>query len=406
MLISVLNQLVSSGTHFFLGLYLVRTLTPAEFGLYGIGFAVCLFYSGIGNALFLTQMVVNTPDKLQADQLRYAASMLMVVILFGAITIFCTWLVFVGGESGLFWRGDYASFGIAVVAASVSYLLKDFFIRHAYTVRKEAWALAVSCMVAATLAGMLLFEHYSGSVITAERALWLYAISQLVGAGVGFALAQLPLSSIAWRHVQTDFREAWPGGRWAIGGVSVTWAQSQAYMYVTAWFAGPAGVGHANAARLLVVPITFLVSAIHQVVMPRLAELRTHNRSGMLQVGGVLMIGLLAMAISYSAVLLSLVDYIARIVLGSQYEQMFPLAAAWCLVLSLELIRSSAGVLLQVLKRFRTLTLMNAASGCVAIASSVALMLIMGVSGAILGTAVGELILAVLLWKVVWNERG
>src|SRR5690606_40916291 len=51
--ISGATQAIGSVANFLLGIYLVQKLSPAEFGVYGIGFATCLFFSGLGNSLFL-----------------------------------------------------------------------------------------------------------------------------------------------------------------------------------------------------------------------------------------------------------------------------------------------------------------------------------------------------------------
>ena len=91
--ISVINQVVSSGTNFALGIYLVRALTPTEFGLYGIGFAIALLYSGVGNALLLTQMVVHVPDKANEDKLHYAARVLVLAAVFSLLTALLAGLV-------------------------------------------------------------------------------------------------------------------------------------------------------------------------------------------------------------------------------------------------------------------------------------------------------------------------
>ena len=86
--VSVLNQAVSSGTNFVLGLYLVRVLTPANFGLYSIGFAIGIFFFGIGNSLFLTQMVVHTPGKSENDRMQYAANIFFLVFGFSVVILF------------------------------------------------------------------------------------------------------------------------------------------------------------------------------------------------------------------------------------------------------------------------------------------------------------------------------
>lgn len=403
--ISVLNQVVSSGTNFAFGIYLVRVLTPTEFGLYGIGFAISLFYAGIGNALFLTQMVVHVPDKAPEDRLPYAARMLTAVMLFCLATIVVAFMVLWIGGSWSDWMAQYSGLGAAITGASVAYLLKEFFVRHAYTARKETWAFVASIAVAVTLVAILLLQHYALVEFTPVQALWLYAEGQFAGAVVGFAQAQLPLNAVRRGRLLGDLLEAWKGGRWATGGVSVTWAQSQSYTYVVALFVGPAGVGYANAARLLIAPVAFLFPAIDQVVMPRLASMRASNLPGMLKTGRLVAAGLLIVVVAYSAILLSQVDIIAPIVLGSHYDQIAPLVAVWCLILFLQVARNGASTMLQAMKRFRSLMLTNAVSAAVAVGAAVVLMRIMGIPGAILGTAAGELILAVLLWRLLANER-
>jgi O-antigen/teichoic acid export membrane protein len=56
------------------------------------------------------------------------------------------------------------------------------------------------------------------------------------------------------------------------------------------------------------------------------------------------------------------------------------------------------------MKEFRILTLINMASVLIAIVAAVALMQIVGVQGAILGTATGELMLSVLLYRAIRNN--
>lgn len=399
--ISAINQVVSSGTNFALGIYLVRVLTPTEFGLYGIGFAITLLYSGVGNALFLIQMVVHVPDKAQEDRLPYAARMLVALVIFCTLTSIVAGLLLLLGSAWSQLLHQYIGLAFSIVAASVACILKDFFVRHAYTARRETWVLRVNVAVAAALAILLLVQFRFASSFNSESALWIYAVSNMVGVVVGFALIRLPIWAVRMHKLIDDLREAWVGGRWALSGTSIIWAQSQAYMYVTAVFVGPVGVANANAARLLITPAIFLIPVLSQVVMPRFASLRATNPQKMLQVSGLFTTGLIMFSVVYSVVLLGSVDVIAPVLLGVKYGQIAPLVAAWCLVLIIQFSRSGTSIVLQVMKEFRTLTLLNAVSVVVAIVAAVALMQIVGVSGAILGSALGELLLSVLLYKAV-----
>lgn len=400
MSISSLNQVVSSGVNFALGIYLVRVLTPTEFGLYGIGFAIILLYAGIGNALFLTQMVVHVPDKEEEDRLPYAARMLVMLALFCLLTVLVAVLLFFIG-AWLQSLHEYAELGIAVSVGSIAYLLKDFFVRHAYTARKEVWALAVNTSIAFTLIVMLLVQYWFFSGISSVTALWFYAASNMAGAFIGFALVRLPILDVRMCELIGDVREAWFGGKWALGGVWVIWLQSQAYMYITAFFLGPAGVGQANAARLLITPALFLMPAITQVLMPRLAKLRAKQTEKMLRISRIFTVVVVIFAVAYSAVLLGLVDVIAPILLGTHYEQIAPLVAAWCLVLIFQFSRVGSTIVLQVIKEFRAITLVNLISATATIVLVVVLMKLFEVQGAVFGMALGELMLSILFFRVV-----
>jgi O-antigen/teichoic acid export membrane protein len=402
---SVVNQAISSCTNFALGLYLVRCLTPVEFGLYGIGFAISLFYSVIGNALFLTQMVVRVPDKTVEDRLPYAARILVAVTLFCLMTALVASLVHLAGRIFFTWIARYECLILPITAASISYLLKDFFVRHSYTARKEIWALSINSAVAFTLSVLLLAQSYSGLKFSSEKALCFYSISNLMGAVSGFFLARLPIRAVRKQRVVEDVREAWQGGRWAIGGSSVIWLQSQAYTYVTAVVLGPAGVGYANAGQMLIRPFLMLAAAINQVTMPRIAELRSQGGQKVAQVGLLITTGLLVLAMCYVAMVLFFADYVTSFVLGSQFQNLRPIIIAWAFVLLLQLLRDGATGILEVMKHFRALMLTNIVSALVTVLAIIVLMKSFGVPGSIFGTGMGEFLLACMLWRIVWIER-
>jgi O-antigen/teichoic acid export membrane protein len=399
---SVLNQAISSGTNFVLGFFLVRALPAAEFGLYGLGLAVCYLYSGVGNALFLTQMVVHAPERAEHERLPYAARMLATLAAFGATTLVLFALAIVSAGALIPTLAPYQGLATGVALASVSFLLKDYFVRHAYTARREARALAVNCGVAAFLLVTLTVLHLVGVALGGTIALMVFAGSQTAGALVGLFLSRLPFGAIRWRGVLDVAAESWNGGRWAIGGVVVTWAQTQAYAYVTALFAGTSGVGRANAARLLVSPFLFLVPAVNQVTMPRLADMRVRDRGAMLKAGKLVTASLLGLAAVYSTLLLAATDSIVPVLLGRRYTGMRWVVGAWCLVLLTMLLRDGASNLLQVMKHFRALTLLNVVSAVASITCVAALTPAFGSTGAVLGSVSGELVLAALLW---WRVR-
>lgn len=391
--VSVLNQAVSSGTNFALGLYLVYVLTPTEFGLYGSGFAVSLFYAGVGNALFLTQMVVHASDKAAEDRLPYAARMLVLLGLFCLATVLLTSLFFLAG--GFLWElvADYASFGLAVTAASVAFVLRDFFVRHAYNIRREGGALTINSVGALLLATMLFGQHHYWHRLSVERALWIYAFAHGSAAVCGGFLARLPFHGITKRALLSDTSEAWAGGLWASFTNLVHSIRVQAYTIIAATLIGPLGVAKLNAARLLVAPAVMLTPALALVAMPRLASMRVEGSRTVIRTSLAIAMGLLGVAVLYSVVLLSTYDWIVPMALRDKYSDLFSITLLWCGYACVLAMSNGQELGIQVLRRFKQQTMAHGVSAVTSLVAVYVLMVSYGPKGALVGMTVGELTL-------------
>ena len=404
LMLSFINQFVTSGGNFLVGIYLARTLPLEGFGLYGIGFGICMLYVGVGNAVILTQMLVNMADRAGDEKEAFAARMLCAVLLMGALFLL---LSAVAAFCAVLIRPDYARFLVAIAAialASALFLCNEFFVSYAYLKRRESLALAVNATTMLVLFGGLLIERLAGMTLTAPNVLLLYALGAATGSCAGYLASPLTLRRHA-RNLLPEFIESWRHGRWALGGVTVTWIQSQAYTYVLAIFLGPAGVGLANAAKIFISPFSFLLPAINKVAIPRLAELRRFDPEKMLRVSAQLTTGITLLAVLYSLLLLSSLDFVSRQVLGRTDPRIASLAWIWCLVLVFQMMRSGGGVLLQVQRKFRVLALINIPSALAAIAVAVLLIRSFGAVGAIWGMVAGEVVLAIFIWKEIRNDR-
>ncbi len=66
-LYGILDQGLLSLTNLGIGLFLINYTTKENYGLYGIGFAVVLFFIGVTNGLIATQMTVLAPEKSEKE---------------------------------------------------------------------------------------------------------------------------------------------------------------------------------------------------------------------------------------------------------------------------------------------------------------------------------------------------
>jgi O-antigen/teichoic acid export membrane protein len=404
---SLLNQVISSGTGFLLTVYLARALSPEDFGRFGIALASVFLFGGIGNALFLTQMVVNVPDKSPDDRLPYAGRVLIFILLLcGIFIIVLMSFLFLSNLKFIALLADQRYYFFVTGIASSAYLLNSFFVRHSYVVRMERWVLIMNFGAFFFILLVLGLAFFANTSLNTESGLWIYAVSQLFGALIGAKQAKIPLRGKGMRPRQflDDFSENWRGGSWALGGVLVTWLQTQAYLYVTALFAGPSGVGQANAARLLIMPFLFGVPAINQILLPRLSDMRAANLVRMQKMVMVYTLTLVTFAVFYIFIVWVSLESLISLVFGSKYPNLEPLIVMWFLVLIGLLARTTASIMLQALKDFRSIMILNSVSALVTITAASSLCFLYGILGALAGTMLGEILLASMLWRKIFKN--
>jgi O-antigen/teichoic acid export membrane protein len=399
-LLSLCNQLVSSGGNFLLGIYLARTLPLEDFGMYGLGYGICMLYIGVGNAVILTQMVVNMPDRTGAEREMYAARMFCAVALLGMTVLLVTGITYllmlVAKPEYIQYRATVAS----VAAAAVLFLFNEFFISYAYIKRKESLALMVNLLTITALFTGVWIIKMSGLPLTASHVLLCYALGAAIASTFAFTQSLLPLAA-GMKRLFPDLIESWKQGKWALGGAIVTWIQAQAYAYVLVVFLGPVGVGQANAARIFISPFSFLIPAVNKIAIPRLADLRNSDSARMSKASITLTLTLSAMTIVYSLIVMIGLDYMSQWILGRRDTQVESLVWAWCLVLIFQLLRTGGAILMQVQRKFRMLMLLNIPSAVVTMVAAILFIYWIGTAGAILGMVAGEVILAVLIWKEI-----
>ena len=395
--LGALNQAVRSGSNLLLGLYLINVLAPVDYGLFGIGFSFSFFLYGIASAVFFLQMVVHTPDKPTLQRPAYAADILVLVMLFCVAAIGIVMPLVVGAVQILLLPAAYASLSIAVIFASCSNILKDFFVRHAFNGKNEMEALRIDLILTGAMVLLLVWQYYQGFALTASGALWIYAAANMLAAIYGFVAARLPVSDVSVKSLRFAATEAWRGGRWeSLTGI-VFFGRSQAHIIATTYFFGPIGVANLNAARLLVSPALIVAPAISQVALPRIADLRKKGANAVLNNAFMVSIALLSVAIVYCILLLSGFDRIVPLLLDSEYSDIFYLTLAWCFFACFLAFRSGNQLGIHALRQFRFFASANATAAVTTILLACILTYQFGLIGAVSAAVLGELVLVSMM---------
>lgn len=402
--LSLLNQFIGGGGNFLINVYLARTLALGQFGIYGIGFGICMLYVGVGNAVILTQMVVNMPDKIDTEKIAYAESMLFSLclmsasfFLLSAVAAILAWAILPG-------IARFLPSALAIVLAAIALLGAEFFICHAFLRRREHAAVAVNALTMLVILSGFALLRLCQLALTGDLALLLYATGASVSALVAYRMSPLTLRVHQPKLIE-NMIESWIHGRWALGGVALIWLQTQVYAYVLAFYLGPAGIGQASAARIFISPFNFILTSVNKVAIPRLVELRDSNRDAMFRASFLLTTGLLVLTTLYSLALLGNVERVANLVLARHDTAIVSIVWIWCLLLIVQMARSCGGILLQVQRKFRLLMLANIPSVIITASMSAILICWLGVGGAVLGLLAGEVVLALLIWREIHSER-
>lgn len=396
---SVLTQILGSLTNFGITLFLVRTLSTAEFGLYGIAFAVILATAGLIGAFFGTPFTVNVPDVLSANRSRYAVDH-AVSVMAGAVLLnifgFCTFRWFgpslgAGGE-------NVAILGLAVGVGCVAYCFRDMLTRIAFAFGVERAVFVAALGNAGAIAFLLALVSAVGVQLTVGGALLVYGTGQVVGVAITVSILSLPWQRASLRGLCNSLNESWPNGRWSVLSSVAYTLRTQAYNFIVPAILGVSALGEINAARVLVTPALMALPPIKDVLLPRLADDRRKGLPTLLRVSTAATMTLAGGGLVYSVALLVFLPWVAPLALGVDHGALTWLVIAWSCATFAVACREGLSMSLQAAREFGRLLLLNTIFGVLSLVVCLVLSMWLAAPGAVWSIVIAELGLGLSLW--------
>jgi len=401
--LGMMSQVVSSATNFGIAICLVRTMSKAEFGLYGLGFAAIMVFSAFLASPVGLQFVVNVPDKIPEYHRTYAvhhvylvAACSFILIAIGLIIKLCLGEINIEGK-------NFVTLIMPVVIATTGFNIRDVLMRIAYSERRETVVLLSTISVGFGVAAGYGSLFCIDSRLDASTALLVYGSGQFIGFIVGSLLLRLRWVKISWKVVKEATKDIWAGGRWNILTSAVYNLKAQSHNFIIALLLGTSVLAEVNAARILIVPATMAIPPMSQVFVPRLAARRHIGAPSVFRAATFATIGLLAIVIIYVVSLLILLPRILPIVLGPGYINAGPYVFGWCAVALLLALRNGLMMALEALRAFPQIFLANFLSGVVAVIAVYWGAKLFCGGGAIFALAFAEAILCFLL-LMLWSK--
>jgi O-antigen/teichoic acid export membrane protein len=399
-LYGILDQGLLSLTNLGIGLFLINYTTKENYGLYGIGFAVVLFFIGVTNGLIATQMTVLAPEKSEKEG---GIDLYCLSMLYGQYYIFLPiWIFSLIASYFLYYFNivDWNGFLYQIVVSTtvMTVLFHEFMRRYFFLKFNPRRVLIIDLVniffIVVTLYVTAMREYAQPHIL----ALAIFGGGAMIAGMIGLVSSSLA-GFVSRGEVLASLKEAWTNGRWALGGVVVTWGQSQGYVLLLSILATAEAVAEANAARLFLAPVNVISVSFIRVFMPKLIHLKNQQNHAAVRkmARKILAVVIVTIGIVVLGVII-MEDYIIKFAFTDDYSDIGIFVIAWAVVVLFVAIRSNTSVLLQVYSRFKDITLCNTVTAVITLLLGLVLIQGFGVLGSIASLAIGEIILAFMLW--------
>lgn len=389
--VAFVDQALNSGTNFLVGVILIRSAAASEYGLFVLANAALVLAHGFQHAVVSLPMTVIAPKRAPADRLHFVNA--LTTTQFALWVPACIGLAVVAyalGQAG--WLDDTTTALCAVTAlAAIGAIAREFFRQLFFVFGRPTFCLAIDAVytvlflvaaVAYTASGpqpALLTIAAIGLSSVASAAIGMVLYRAFLGGGFGFGMDAL--------------RETLQPARWGVPGMILAWLQNQGFFYLLGALQGTAGVAIVGAARMLLVPIPMMLTAVESILRPRAANwLATGEHERLTR--QLVWIGLAASAVAvvFTALVFAFRDFILTHVFRKVIPDLEVMLTGWGVVFLTMIARTNLKVLLQALERFDVLFYLTLVRGVVSLALCYLGIQLYGTPGVLLGLAIGEVV--------------
>lgn len=393
--LATLGPLAVSGAHFIASLILLRTLAPAEFGLFAFLLVLVQFGFGLSNALIGTPLTVNAnqPDYQPHQAHLFFKLNLLLSVVIGAVCAALAWALGANAAASLF--------GAFAVLAVLRWFLRSYF----YALHRPTNVALCDLAYALTLMLGLGLAWKNGLTLTSASLAFCFAAGMAVLLAGGQCLRIQFWDSLSARL--TDYASIWRNqSRWTLLGVTTTEATSNGHAWLVTLLAGPAAFAPLAAAALLFRPVNLMATSLTQLERPAMARsLANQDRAGALRIlhrFRLAIIGTwLVTAFAAGVLLLGFPSLI--------FDQAYDLntvliaAALQAAIMGLAGWRTPDSTLIQAANRFAPLSKASLWSSLVALPSVAILLIIFDPVLSLIGILIGQGVMAVLITRLI-NE--
>ena len=372
--LTFLDQGVSSLSNFATGVVVARVAGAAEFGDYMLTVMVWLFAVGLHRSLISEPLVVSMAR--QHDHREVVARGLTAALMVGAV------LTIAVAASGLVVHASGSRVGILMVALSpwlVPLVAQDFWRAMAFQERRPGIALGNDLVYAGVQALITIVVVISGRGTTpALIAAW--GAGALAGALFGFARVRTMGS---WRGGMTLLRRLSQLSRWMVVDFVTGYASAQAYLAFVALLLSRVEYGGFRAAFSLMGPVLVLFLASGNIGLPEASRRSAVSDRPALRRFTRLLTGATAACVgAYTLLVVVAAGPLLAALYGQSFRRFAPLVGLAAAQYLLTVAVFGHGIALKATGRLRHLWRARVGAAVTSLVATIALVRLLGTAGA------------------------
>lgn len=370
---------------FILSILLLRTVTPAQFGVYGFIQVVIALGFGLSNALFGSPLTValnrtETPKSSTAESYFKGSFLISLLASLSLVPLAISF-------------GESPEIGAAFSASAMLMWTRWMGRSYANAIHQhKKVAVSDACYTVITLIG--------AAILFVLNEVSIKHVVSLQSLGAGLGLLALGLKSLIvqlrgiWKGPSAPFRQGFKEqGRHALLGVITTEATANVHSYLVTLMLGPAAFAPLAASVLLFRPVPLVILSLTQLERPRIAQLlrdiqlKAAWRAIRFFRGTVLTFWIFNLAIIYW-----IVTHYLDVVIRGHYDAKVIIQATyfWAAIMGLRCLRGPESALLQANGDFKQLARVTVVSSLVTMPLVAALVYFYGAIWSLAGILTGE----------------
>jgi O-antigen/teichoic acid export membrane protein len=277
--VAIGGQALLSGFNFALNILLVRSLVPADYGIFALAIVAGTVGIGLNSALASAPLSVYTPGlgrqaPRRALEATFSAVSVLLSLLIAAVTFALALALADQPAVALAFAGFVAAWTQRFYVRSIAFARR----------RPQVAFMGDALYVGTSLAGLALCWWWQGPLASVVVPLSVLGIANLGVSAVELAALGIAPRPALRRRTLARYRRIWREVRWSLLGVITTSLQDQAHSMIVTGMAGPAAFAPLAAGQVIFGPIRVALQAWQMVMRPELAvAIAARNRRAVLR---------------------------------------------------------------------------------------------------------------------------